>query len=102
MVAQAEPVPRVSSVAAVKVGELLHAARVSAGYSQRDLDELTGIDTSNISKYERGIALPNLGSLIRLAAALGVSPAALIEGVGVVDLPEELPRKRRPSGVARG
>ena len=102
MVAQADAMPRVSSVAAVKVGELLHAARETAGYSQRDLDELTGIDTSNISKYERGIALPNLGSLIRLASALGVSPAALIEGVSVADLPEDVDRKRRPGVKAGG
>ena len=46
-------------------------ARAQAGLSQRQLAELTGIDQSDISKIERGVANPSLSTLERIASALG-------------------------------
>lgn len=47
------------------------SARVKAGLSQKELSELTGIDQSDISKIERGVANPSVATLERIAAALG-------------------------------
>ena len=47
------------------------SARVKAGLSQKELSELTGIDQSDISKIERGVANPSVATLEMIAAALG-------------------------------
>ncbi len=47
------------------------AARAAAGISQKELAALTGIDQSDLSKIERGVANPSVGTLERIAAALG-------------------------------
>ena len=47
------------------------AARAAAGISQKQLAALTGIDQSDISKIERGIANPSVATLDRIANALG-------------------------------
>ena len=47
------------------------SARAAAGISQKQLATLTGIDQSDLSKIERGIANPSVGTLERIADALG-------------------------------
>ena len=47
------------------------SARAKSGLSQKELSELTGIDQSDISKIERGVANPSVATLERIAAALG-------------------------------
>ncbi len=47
------------------------AARAAAGISQKQLAALTGIDQSDISKIERGVANPSVATLERIANALG-------------------------------
>lgn len=79
---------RTASDAARKIGERITKLRVQAEISQRDLDDLTGIDVSNIGKYERGEALPNVGSLVRIAAAFQLDPGELIRGLQPDDLPD--------------
>ena len=44
---------------------------VRKGISQKELSDLTGIDQSDISKIERGIANPSVNTLSRIAQALG-------------------------------
>lgn len=46
-------------------------ARAAAGISQKQLAALTGIDQSDISKIERGVANPTVAMLERIAKALG-------------------------------
>ncbi len=46
------------------------SARAIAGISQKQLAVLTGIDQSDISKIERGVANPSVATLDRIAAAL--------------------------------
>lgn len=53
------------------VGEKVLAARASKAMSQKELSNATGIDQSDISKIERGLANPSVGTLNRIAAALG-------------------------------
>lgn len=47
------------------------AARAAAGISQKQLAALTGIDQSDISKIERGVANSSVATLDRIAKALG-------------------------------
>ena len=53
------------------VGNAVAAARAKKGLSQKELSDLSGIDQSDISKIERGIANPSVNTLNRLAEALG-------------------------------
>ena len=58
------------------------AARALAGLSQKQLAALTGIDQSDISKIERGVANPSVATLDRIAAALGGKLTITIEMPG--------------------
>lgn len=53
------------------VAYAVSSARAKAGISQKELAELTGIDQSDISKIERGVANPSVNTLNRIAIALG-------------------------------
>ncbi len=55
------------------VASAVSSARASKGISQKQLASLTGIDQSDISKIERGIANPSVATLDRIAKALGGS-----------------------------
>ena len=55
---------------AMTVGVIIAEARKQAGLSQKALAALTGIDQSDISRIERGLANPSLGTLERIAGAL--------------------------------
>lgn len=62
-----EPIP-----VELKVANAVVNARAKAGLSQSDLASITGIDQSDISKIERGVANPSINTLNRLAKALGM------------------------------
>ena len=49
----------------------VYAARAAAGLSQKQLAALSGIDQSDISRIERGVANPSVETLERIAGALG-------------------------------
>ena len=55
------------------------AARATAGISQKKLAALSGIDQSDISKIERGVANPSVSTLDRIAKALGGRLSITIE-----------------------
>jgi transcriptional regulator with XRE-family HTH domain len=59
-------------------GHRLRAARVHAGFSQSDLEELSGIPKARLSRYENGHVEPSIQTLARLAGALKVSEASLL------------------------
>ena len=48
------------------------SARAKKGYTQKQLSEATGIDQSDISKIERGVANPSISTLNKIAMALGM------------------------------
>ncbi len=54
------------------VADALKSARANADISQSELSFRTGIDQSDISKLERGIGNPSVGTLERLAKAMGM------------------------------
>ena len=51
----------------------LREIRKAKGLTQKELAEIVGVDTSSISKYEKGVAEPSYVVLKKLAGALGVS-----------------------------
>lgn len=65
---------------AAAIGAAVRAERQRAGLSQGGLAERCGILVPQISRLENGAQLPSLRTLIRVADALGVSPAALLTG----------------------
>ena len=52
-------------------GSAVASARAMSGLSQKQLAAVTGIDQSDISKIERGMANPSVATLERIAGALG-------------------------------
>lgn len=59
-------------------GQRLRTARVKAGYSQSDLEEISGIPKARLSRYENGHVAPSIQTLARLSRALKVSEASLL------------------------
>lgn len=76
------------SNASREVGLRVRSRRHELGLSQMDLGELSGIHFTNIGKVERGDVSPTLGSLLRIATALDLSPAVLVQGLSADDLPQ--------------
>ena len=59
-------------------GQRLRETRVRAGFSQSDLEEVSGIPKARLSRYENGHVAPSIQTLERLAKALNVSEASLL------------------------
>ena len=60
------------------LGRNVRAARTRLGLSQEELAFSAGFKRSYVSDMERGTRNPSIKALARLAAALGVEPAALL------------------------
>jgi len=61
-----------------QIGERLREARQHSGLSLRALGELTGFSASFLSQVELGQTMPSLGSLQRIADALGLTVSSLL------------------------
>jgi len=59
-------------------GNRLREARIRAGLSQSELEDLSGIPKARLSRYENGHVEPSIQTLARLAKALNVSEASLL------------------------
>jgi transcriptional regulator with XRE-family HTH domain len=59
----------------------LRRARHAASISQEELAERTELHRTEISLLERGGREPRLGTMVKLATALGVTPEKLCEGI---------------------
>jgi transcriptional regulator with XRE-family HTH domain len=59
----------------------LRRSRAAARLSQEQLSERCGLHTTEISRLERGVRDPRLGTIVRLARGLGVTPAELLADV---------------------
>jgi transcriptional regulator with XRE-family HTH domain len=59
-------------------GQRLREARIAAGLSQSELEDISGIPKARLSRYENGHVEPSIQTLARLARALNVSEAALL------------------------
>ncbi len=82
-------------------GESMRATRLSVGLSQVGLSEATKLDRAAISFLERAERAPDLSTLVRVARALGTTPADLLVGIGLagpraISLPAEVTRASEP------
>ena len=59
-------------------GQRLREARVAAGLSQSELEDISGIPKARLSRYENGHVEPSIQTLARLSRALNVSEAVLL------------------------
>jgi transcriptional regulator with XRE-family HTH domain len=59
----------------------LRRQRLANGLSQEQLAAKTGLHPSEVSRLERAVREPRLGTIAKLADALGVSAAKLVAGI---------------------
>jgi transcriptional regulator with XRE-family HTH domain len=64
----------------LRTGRAVKQQREAAGFSLRVLAARSGISSSMISDIERGAKSPTITTLVRIAQALAVSAAVLIDG----------------------
>lgn len=70
-----------SNLVAKAFGEVLRRSRREKGLSQEKLAEICGLDRSYVSLLERGVYQPTLTVFIKIAHALSVSAADMLEAV---------------------
>lgn len=68
----------------VVFGQVLRAERKRAGLTQEKLGFAAGLERNYISMLELGQRQPTLGSLFKLAGALQVRPAELVDRVETI------------------
>jgi transcriptional regulator with XRE-family HTH domain len=66
----------------VQFGENIRNMRKHAGFSQIDLSLRADLDRAAVSFIERAERAPDLTTIVRIAGAVSVKPAALLTGVG--------------------
>jgi transcriptional regulator with XRE-family HTH domain len=64
-----------------RFAENLRAQRLRCGFSQEALADASDMHRTEVSLLERGGRDPRLATIVRLARALGIKPAALLRGV---------------------
>ena len=65
---------------AEKVGKAITYLRKRAGYTQKDLADRIGVSDKAVSKWERGIGLPEIGFLRKLSILLDTDTDSLLAG----------------------
>ena len=84
------PPPSVAEEA--EVGRRIRKLRIERGLTLRQLEALADLSATHLSDIERGQTSPTLGSLMRIAAALGRGPGYFVDvedRAGVHHLPLE-------------
>jgi len=66
---------------ATRFGENLVRCRTRASMTQEEVANGSSLHRTEIGLLERGARVPRIDTLVKLASALGVEPAELIEGI---------------------
>jgi transcriptional regulator with XRE-family HTH domain len=64
-----------------QVGRNVARCRKQAGISQEELGFLAGLHRTEIGMLERGVRLPRVDTLLKLAGGLEIEPAELLDGM---------------------
>jgi transcriptional regulator with XRE-family HTH domain len=86
----------------VAFGENLRRARKRAGLTQVELSTAAPLDRAAISRLECGERAPDLPTLLRICAALGVEPRDLLRGIGPKVSPRSVPKGAHAQGSTNG
>lgn len=65
---------------AIKIGRAIAYLRKRVGYTQKDLASRIGISDKAVSKWERGLSLPDIAYLRKLAILLNTNTDSLLAG----------------------
>ena len=63
----------------MKFSDKIKKARLERGFTQEQLGNMININKSSISRYEKGVQLPELENIKKIARVLGVSHQYLLE-----------------------
>ena len=74
-----------------KIGKYIAGKRKDAGLKQRELAEKLGVSDKSVSKWERGVCLPDVSLYISLCSLLGISINEFIAGEDIGE--EEIKEK---------
>ena len=84
-------------------GERLRSLRVGLGVSREGLARSSGVSASSLQRWEaNGLESARLLDLVRVAWALGVSPAELVPALGADPLRPGFVQERAAEGVEAG
>ncbi len=72
-----------------KVGNFITELRNAKKMTQAELGDIVGVTGKAVSRWERGLNLPDRGIINKVSEALGVSTTELLNGERVVDLNTE-------------
>lgn len=64
----------------VKVGSAIKTLRTEAGYTQHQLADMMGVTDQAVSKWERGLSVPDVSIVTKLSVLLNVDVDNLLEG----------------------
>lgn len=84
----------------VQFGENIRNMRKHAGLSQIDLSLRANLDRAAVSFIERAERAPDLTTIVRIAGAVSVKPAALLRGIGVEGAAVRGPRRASEASTA--
>jgi transcriptional regulator with XRE-family HTH domain len=73
-------------------GRRLRELRQKYGVTQQQISIATGLTEGYISNMERGLKVPSLTTILRIAVALGCKVTELVSIFDKTDLPSILPR----------
>jgi transcriptional regulator with XRE-family HTH domain len=65
--------------AVVKIGENLKRQRIRKALTQEELARQAGLTTASVARIERNETEPRMSTLRKLAKALDIDPAELVE-----------------------
>ena len=75
----------------IKIGQYIAGKRKALGLTQKQLAEKLGVSDKSVSKWERGVCLPDVSLYTELCAALGISINDFLSGEDVAE--NDLPRR---------
>ena len=64
----------------IKIGKYIAGKRKGLGLTQKQLAEKLGMSDKSISKWERGVCLPDVSVYMELCAILGISINEFLAG----------------------
>ena len=63
----------------MSTGDKIKAARQAAGMTQREIADILGTTQQNFYQYEKGLRIPKIPTLKRIAAALGTDITSIMD-----------------------